>query len=143
MRQKTSAHIFVKVSIVVIILGILVAIVTPNVINVDDFDDPIAHAESDIRSFEDVLKLYRLDNSQYPTTEQGLAALVQRPDVPNLKNWRDGGYLDHLPKDPWGNDYLYANPGQHGPIDIYTFGRDGRVGGEGLDDTIGNWNLRD
>ena len=142
MRQETSGHILVKISVVVIILGILAVIVTGN-IYVDDFDDPIAQPKADILGIESALKLYRLDNSHYPTTEQGLAALVERPDGLNLKNWKDGGYLHRLPTDPWGNDYHYASPGQHGPIDIYTLGRDGRVGGEGLDDTIGNWNFQD
>jgi general secretion pathway protein G len=87
--------------------------------------------------------LYRLDNMSYPTTQQGLKALVQRPDDPNLKTWPEGGYFARIPKDPWGRGYNYVSPGEHGEIDIFTLGRDGRAGGDGLDSTIGNWNLRD
>ena len=82
-----------------------------------------------------------LDNFAYPTSEQGIDALVSKPADPNIKNWKAGGYLGRLPKDPWGNEYQYLNPGQNGEIDIYTFGRDGRPGGEGTDADIGNWEL--
>ena len=85
------------------------------------------------------MKFYRLDNFTYPTTEQGIEALVTQPQDPNIRNWKPGGYLDRLPKDPWGNPYLYLNPGNNGEIDIYTLGRDGTPGGEGLDADIGNW----
>jgi general secretion pathway protein G len=88
------------------------------------------------------LKLYRLDNARYPGTEQGLRALVERPTtepVPN--NWKQGGYLERLPKDPWGNDYQYLNPGTHGEIDVMSYGRDGQPGGEGPDADIGSWLL--
>jgi general secretion pathway protein G len=96
---------------------------------------------ADLRGIENALKFYRLDNFAYPTSEQGLEALVTRPADPNIRNWKPGGYLDRLPKDPWGNNYQYLNPGQNSEIDIYTFGRDGRPGGEGIDADIGNWNL--
>jgi general secretion pathway protein G len=85
--------------------------------------------------------MYRLDNFRYPTTEQGLEALVNKPADPTLTNWKAGGYLPRLPKDPWGNPYQYLNPGNHGEIDIYTLGADGRPGGEGLDADVGNWGL--
>ena len=139
MRRRIT---LVKIFVVAIVLVILVWIVASD-LGIEDLDDPIAAAKSHIRVLETNLTLYRMDNSRYPTTEQGLAALVQRPDDPNIKNWKDGGYLHEVPRDPWGNEYLYANPGQYGQIDIYTLGRDGHAGGEGLDDTIGNWNLKD
>ena len=124
--------------VVVIIIGILAAIVAPNVIGrVDDAQITKAHAE--ISNIESALKFYRLDNFAYPTTEQGLDALVTKPSDPNIKNWNAGGYLDRLPRDPWGNTYLYLNPGNNGEIDIYTLGRDARPGGEGPDADIGNW----
>jgi general secretion pathway protein G len=130
----------IEIMVVVIILGILAAIVAPNVIGRID-DAQITRAKSDLRGIENALKFYRLDNFSYPTSEQGLEALVSRPNDPNLRNWKPGGYLDRIPKDPWSNPYLYLNPGNHGEIDIYTLGRDGRPGGEGLDTDIGNWEL--
>jgi general secretion pathway protein G len=132
----------IEIMVVVIIIGILAAIVAPNVIGRID-DAQITKAKADIRGFESALKFYRLDNFAYPTAEQGLQALVTKPNDPNLKNWKPGGYIDRLTKDPWGNDYLYQNPGNHGEIDIYTLGRDGRPGGEGIDADIGNWNVEE
>jgi general secretion pathway protein G len=102
-------------------------------------DAQITKANAEISNIGSALKFYRLDNFAYPTSEQGLEALVNKPNDPNVKNWKPGGYLDRLPKDPWGNPYEYLNPGNHGEIDIYTLGRDGRPGGEGLDADIGNW----
>ena len=130
----------IEIMVVVIIIGILAAIVAPNVIGRID-DAQITKARADIRGYENALKFYRLDNFAYPTAEQGLQALVTKPNDPNLKNWKPGGYIDRLTKDPWGNDYLYQNPGNHGEIDIYTLGKDGRPGGEGIDADIGNWNV--
>ncbi len=130
----------IEIMVVVIILGILAAIVAPNVIGRID-DAQIARVQQDLRGVESALKFYRLDNFAYPSSEQGLQALVTRPNDPNIRNWKTGGYLDRLPKDPWGKQYLYLNPGQNSEIDIYTFGRDGRPGGEGIDADIGNWEL--
>lgn len=132
----------IEIMVVVIIIGILAAIVAPNVIGRID-DAQITKAKADIRGYENALKFYRLDNFAYPTAEQGLQALVTKPNDPNLKNWKPGGYIDRLTKDPWGNDYLYQNPGNHGEIDIYTLGKDGRPGGEGIDADIGNWNVEE
>ncbi len=129
----------IEIMVVVIILGILAAIVAPNVIGRVG-DAQIQAAKQDIRGVENALKLYRLDNFNYPASEQGLQALVTKPADPNIRNWK-GPYLDRLPKDPWGNPYLYLNPGNNAEIDIYTLGRDGRPGGEGEDADIGNWNL--
>lgn len=130
----------IEIMVVVIILGILAAIVAPNVIGRID-DAQITRVKGDIRGLENALKLYRLDNFSYPTTEQGLEALVRKPADPNVRNWKPGGYIDRLPTDPWGNPYLYLSPGNHGEFDLYTLGRDGRPGGEGLDADIGNWDM--
>ena len=130
----------IEIMVVVIILGILAAIVAPNVIGRID-DAQAARVQQDLRGVESALKFYRLDNFTYPTSEQGLEALVTKPSDPNIRNWKSGGYLPRLPKDPWGNAYLYLSPGNNGEIDIYTLGRDGRPGGEGVDADVGNWNL--
>jgi general secretion pathway protein G len=130
----------IEIMVVVIILGILAAIVAPNVIGRID-DAQITRVQADLRGIENALKIYRLDNFAYPTSEQGLEALITKPADPNILNWNPGGYLERAPKDPWKNPYLYLNPGNHGEIDIYTLGRDGRPGGEGLDADIGNWEL--
>ncbi|MEE8344564.1 MAG: type II secretion system major pseudopilin GspG [Woeseiaceae bacterium] len=130
----------IEIMVVVIILGILAAIVAPNVIGRID-DAQAARVQQDLRGVESALKFYRLDNFTYPTSEQGLAALVTKPSDPNIRNWKSGGYLPRLPKDPWGNFYQYLSPGNNGEIDIYTLGRDGRPGGEGVDADVGNWDL--
>jgi general secretion pathway protein G len=124
--------------VVVIIIGILAAIVAPNVIGRVD-DAQITKVRAEISNINTALKFYRLDNFAYPTTEQGLDALVTDPNDPNVRNWKSGGYLERLPRDPWGNPYQYLNPGNNGEIDIYTLGRDGRPDGEGMDADIGNW----
>jgi general secretion pathway protein G len=127
--------------VVVVILGILAAIVVPRVMDRPD-DARITKAKTDIRALESALNLYRLDNFAYPTTNQGLQALVERPRTgPEPRNYRGSGYMDRLPKDPWGNDYQYLNPGTRSEIDIFSFGADGRRGGEGINAEIGNWNL--
>ena len=131
----------IEIMVVVIIIGILAAIVAPNVIGrVDDAQITKVHAE--ISNINTALKFYRLDNFAYPTTEQGLEALVADPNDPNVRNWKPGGYLERLPRDPWGNPYQYLNPGNNSEIDIYTLGRDGRPDGEGMDADIGNWDVR-
>ena len=130
----------IEIMVVVIILGILAAIVAPNVIGRID-DAQLARVQQDLRGIENALNFYRLDNFIYPTSEQGLQALVTKPNDPNIRNWKKGGYLDRMPKDPWGKEYQYLNPGQNGEIDLYTYGRDGRPGGEDIDADFGNWEL--
>ncbi|MDH3265697.1 MAG: type II secretion system major pseudopilin GspG [Gammaproteobacteria bacterium] len=130
----------IEIMVVVIIIGILAAIVAPNVIGRVD-DAQITKAKAEIANIENAMKFYRLDNFTYPSSEQGLEALVTKPADPNIKNWKTGGYLETVPSDPWGNPYIYLYPGNQREIDIYTLGRDGRPGGEGVDADIGNWNL--
>jgi general secretion pathway protein G len=139
-RRNQGGFTLIEIMVVVIILGILAAIVAPNVIGRID-DAQIGRVQQDLRGIEVALKFYRLDNFAYPSSEQGLEALVSKPADPNIRNWKAGGYLDRLPQDPWGNNYEYSSPGQNGEIDIFTYGRDGQPGGEGIDADIGNWNL--
>lgn len=118
--------------VVVVILGLLAAVVVPKVMSRPD-EARIVAARADIAAITQALKLYRLDNTIYPSTEQGLAALVQKPSTtPVPINWKTGGYLDRVPKDPWGRDYQYLNPGQRSEIDVFSLGADGQVGGEGV-----------
>ena len=137
--RRQRGFTLIEIMVVVIILGILTAIVAPNVISRVG-DAQVQAAKQDIRAIEGALNLYRLDNFNYPTTEQGLAALQARPADPNIRNWK-GPYLQKDPIDPWGNPYQYLSPGQRsgGEIDIYTLGRDGNPGGDGEDADIGNW----
>lgn len=139
--QRRFQHGFtlIEVMVVVVILGILAAIVVPRVMDRPD-DARITKARSDIRALESALNLYKLDNYNYPTTDQGLEALVERPDGrPEPRQWREGGYIDRIPQDPWGHDYQYLQPGSRGDFDLYSLGADGRPGGEGVNADIGNW----
>ncbi|MEQ1668317.1 MAG: type II secretion system major pseudopilin GspG [Sulfuriferula sp.] len=130
-----------EVMVVVVILGILAALVVPKIISRPD-EARVMAAKQDIASLMQALKLYRLDNQRYPITEQGLQALVKQPTiVPLANNWKAGGYIERLPKDPWGNPYQYLKPGIHGEIDVYSLGADGAPGGEGNDADIGSWTL--
>jgi general secretion pathway protein G len=138
--RATRGFTLIEIMVVVVILGILAALVAPNVIRRID-DARITKAKQDIRAYETALNLYRMDNFRYPTTEQGLEALVKQPADPNIKNWKQGGYIQNLRKDPWGNDYTYISPGSHGDYDLFTLGADGQPGGEGTDADIGNWNI--
>ena len=129
----------IEVMVVVVILGLLAAIIVPKVMSRPDEARAVA-ARADIAAITQALKLYRLDNTAYPTTEQGLVALVQRPTTqPQPLNWKQGGYLDRLPPDPWGREYVYLSPGQRGEIDVYSLGLDGQPGGEGENADVGNW----
>ena len=142
-RDPRRAHFsftLIEIMVVVGILGIVAALVAPNVIRRID-DARVTKAKQDIRAYETALNLYRMDNFRYPTTEQGLEALVKQPLDPNIRNWKQGGYVDGMKKDPWGNDYAYIAPGTRGEFDLYTLGADGQPGGEGPDADIGNWNI--
>jgi len=137
---STRGFTLIEIMVVVVILGILAALVVPNILGNVDTARATA-AKQDIRSIESALDMYRLDNFAYPTTQQGLEALVTQPADPSIRNWRQGGYLKKLPKDPWGNPYQYLNPGTHGEIDIFSFGADGQQGGDAINADIGNWEL--
>ncbi len=127
--------------VVIVILGILAAVVVPKIMSRPE-EARIAKAKQDIRALETALDLYKLDNFNYPSTQQGLEALVSKPSGdPPANNWRPGGYLRKLPKDPWGNPYQYLSPGVHGEYDVFSLGADGKPGGEGPAADIGNWNL--
>lgn len=131
----------IEIMVVVVILSILAAIVVPRIMDRPD-QARIVKARQDISSLENALKLYKLDNYYYPSTDQGLEALVAKPtDSPEPKNYKGGGYIERLPKDPWKNPYQYLNPGVHGDIDIFSLGADGQLGGEEISADIGNWNL--
>jgi general secretion pathway protein G len=126
MRQTIRGFTLIEVMVVVVILGILAAIIVPKVMDRPD-TARLVKAQSDIRALESALNLYKLDNFDYPSNDQGLEALVPK-------------YIDRLADDPWGNPYLYLNPGLHGDMDVYTLGADGLQGGEGKNADIGNWN---
>lgn len=141
--RRERGFTLIEIMVVVVILGILAALVAPNVIRRVD-EARVTKARQDIRAYGTALNLYRMDNFRYPTTDQGLQALVARPADPNLRNWKEGGYIDGLKKDPWGSDYQYISPGTRGgDYDLYTLGADGQPGGEGPDADIGNWNLEE
>jgi general secretion pathway protein G len=130
----------IEIMVVVVIIGLLAAVVTQQLFgNLDRAR--VSKAKQDIRELETSLGIYKLDNFRVPSTEQGLQALVTKPDDPAMTNWREGGYVMRLSKDPWGNAYKYESPGQHGEYDLYTLGADGQPGGEKNDADIGNWNL--
>ncbi len=134
---RQQGFTLIEIMVVMVIIGILAGLVIPRVMNRPDEARRIA-ARQDVATIVQALKLYRLDNGRYPTTEQGLAALVTQPIAePPPMNWK--ACLDTLPKDPWGKPYQYANPGQHGEIDVWSMGADGQPGGEGNDADIGNW----
>lgn len=128
-----------ELMVVVVIMSILALVIVPRVIDRPD-QARVARAQSDIAILENALQLYKLDNLRYPTTEQGLAALVEQPQqAPIAENWATNGYIDRLPDDPWGNPYQYLAPGVRGEIDVFSYGADGTQGGDGLDGDIGNW----
>lgn len=129
----------IEILVVVVIIGILAAVVVPRVMDEPD-RARTTKAKQDVQALVTALNMYRLDNYAYPSTEQGLEALVRRPSgQPDAPNWRPGGYIDRLPRDPWGREYQYLNPGVHGEIDVWSFGANGMPGGDGINAEIGNW----
>ena len=129
----------IEVMVVLVIIGVLAALIVPKVMSRPD-EARIVAAKQDVASLVQALKLYKLDNLGYPATEQGLQALIHKPTTPPLPtNWKPDGYVERLPKDPWGRDYLYLNPGQRNEIDVFSRGADGEPGGEGSNADIGNW----
>ena len=140
-RRSINGFTLIEIMVVVVIMAILAALIVPRVMSRPDEARVIA-AQQDIRTINQALRLYRLDNLRYPSTEQGLAALVKAPDMPPpAPNWKAGGYLERLPRDPWGNPYQYLNPGIRGEIDVFSFGADGVAGGEGFNADVGSWSL--
>ncbi len=144
MSNKNTQHGFtlLEILVVVIILGIMASLILPNIMGRTDQARVIA-AKNDIRTLTGALKLYRLDNGSYPSTEQGLEALVSQPTAdPVPRNWKKNGYIEHLPEDPWGQQYKYLNPGVNGEIDVFTLGADGQPGGEDSAADLGNWGTK-
>jgi len=134
----------IEIIVVVFILGILAAFVAPKLMGRTD-DAKVSAAKTQIRSFETAVKLFKLDNGFYPETDQGLQALIEKPSVGReAKNWREGGYLENrsIPKDPWGNDYIYLSPGVNGDYEIITLGADGQEGGDSYAADIHNWDIK-
>jgi general secretion pathway protein G len=133
----------IELMVVIVILGILAGLIIPRIMGRPE-EARRMKARVQIESIETSLKLYKLDNGTYPTTEQGLQALVEAPEIGQLaKNWKEGGYLEKgkVPKDPWGYDYVYLSPGAHGDYDLMSYGADGEPGGEGDNEDINNWEL--
>ncbi len=145
MQQRTngnsSGFSLVEILVVLVIIGLLVSIVAPNVLRRAD-EARVQKVKADFKNIETALKLYRLDNFNYPTTEQGLQALVEKPTIDPLpRNWKQGGYLETPPADPWGRPYLYLSPAEFGSgdYDIYSLGADGVTGGDDQNADIGSW----
>ncbi len=133
----------IELMVVMVILGILAGLIVPRIMDRPE-EARRTKAGVQIQSIEQALKLYKLDNGRYPTTEQGLQALVEPPSVGNLASkWRSGGYLEKgkVPKDPWGNEFIYISPGLHGDVDLSSYGPDGQAGGDGMDADINNWEM--
>lgn len=144
-RRRTASDAgfsLLELMVVVVILSVLALVIVPRVIDRPDQARAV-RAQSDIAAIASAVKLYRLDNYRYPTTEQGLAALVSKPaSDPLPANWAANGYMDRLPVDPWGQPYQYLSPGVHGEFDIFTYGANGAAGGTGADADIGSWTLQ-
>lgn len=138
--QLQKGFSLIEIMVVVVILGILASIVVPKIISRPD-EARTVKAKQDVLAIQNALDLYKLDNGNYPSTDQGLLALVEKPTTsPIPPDWKP--YLKSLPNDPWGRDYLYLNPGEHSEIDVFTLGADGQAGGSGIDAEIGNWDAR-
>ena len=137
--RQQAGFTLIEIMVVVVILGILASVVVPRIMDNPD-KARVAKAKNDIRALESALDIYRLDNFAYPTTDQGLEALIEKPSD-GAPNWKDGGYVKKLNKDPWGNDYQFLSPGINGEIDISSLGADGAPGGEGIYADIGSWDI--
>ena len=137
LRRARRGFTLIELMVVLVIIGVLAALIVPNVLDRAE-DARATAARTDVNNLMQALKLYKLDNQRYPTTEQGLQALVVKPSSPPVPpNWKP--YLDKLPNDPWGRPYQYLNPGVKGEIDVMSFGADGQAGGEGKNADIGSW----
>lgn len=137
--QRSGGFTLMEILIVVVIISILAVTVVPQFMDEPD-RARVAQAKATIKNLETSLSLYKLDNFTYPSTSQGLEALVSKPSgSPEAKNWKPGGYINKLMDDPWGQPYQYLNPGNHGEYDVYSLGADGQPGGDGINADIGNW----
>ncbi len=142
-RSRSRGFTLIEIMVVMVILGLLVALVAPNIMGRGD-EARVTAAKTQLRNISAALDLYRLDNSHYPSTEQGLEALVEKPTgTPEPSNWNPDGYMNAIPEDPWGNEYQYVQPGSEGPYDLYSYGADGREGGEGLNADISVWDVQE
>jgi len=140
-KNNQRGFTLIEIMVVVVILGILAGIVVPRLLERPE-EARRTKAAVQIRNIEEALGLFKLDNGFYPSTEQGLKALVEKPVNGRIPNrYRDGGYIKKVPEDPWGQPYLYLNPGTHGDYDLFSYGPDGESGGEGDNADIGNWNI--
>ncbi|HSH26542.1 MAG TPA: type II secretion system major pseudopilin GspG [Wenzhouxiangella sp.] len=138
-KRAHAGFSLIEILVVVVIIGILAAVVVPRVMDEPD-RARVTKARQDVQALVTALNMYKLDNFSYPSTEQGLEALVRPPSgQPPAPNWKQGGYVQSLPTDPWGNAYQYLNPGVHAEIDVWSFGANGSPGGEGINAEIGNW----
>lgn len=138
-QRRQHGFTLIEIMVVIVIIGIMAALVVPNLMG-QPHDARVAKVKHDVQQLESALEMYKLDNVQYPSTDQGLEALVSRPSgQPEPKRWREGGYIKRLPKDPWGNDYQLLSPGEHSTVDIYSLGADNAIGGDGENMDIGNW----
>ncbi len=144
MKTRNNAGFsLVEILVVLVIMGLLISVVAPTVLNRAD-EARVGKVLADFKNIETALKIYRLDNYVYPTTEQGLEALVEASTLdPEPRNFKEGGYLEEVPLDPWGRPYLYMSPGEHGEVDLYSLGADGLAGGEDQSLDIGNWKDKD
>ena len=142
--KESRGFTLIELMVVIVILSLLAVLVGPKIIGRSD-DAKVADAKVQIRNLETALKLYKLDSGNFPTTEQGLQSLVTKPSVGQIpKNYKAEGYLENksVPKDPWGNDYVYLAPGEHGDYDLYSFGADGVRGGDGKNADIESWSMK-
>jgi len=139
--KEDRGFTLIEIMVVLIIIGLLAGIVVPRLMGRTE-EAKRTKAAVQIKNFQSALDLYRLDSGIYPSTDQGLQALVEKPAVGDIpRNWKDDGYIDKIPKDPWGDNYIYLSPGVHGDYDLYSYGADGEEGGDGKDADIQSWNI--